>query len=71
MYRIDEIYKARKINLKMKIRVHAQETHTVCNGTATMCHPDIADDMIMVIREASDKAIQHLELLKANYNDKQ
>jgi hypothetical protein len=69
MYRINEVYKARKINLKMKIRVHAQETHTVCNGTDTKCHPDIADDMIRVIREESDKAIKHLELLKANYNE--
>lgn len=67
MYRIDEIYKARKINLKMKIRVHAQETHTVCNGTDTKCHPDIADDMIRVIREESEEAIQHLETLKKNW----
>ena len=41
----------------------------VLTMTATMCKPDIADDMIRVIREESDKAIQHLETLKSNYNE--
>jgi hypothetical protein len=69
MYRINEVYKAVKINLKMKIRVHAQETYDVCKGKTEKLHPDIADDMIRVIREESDKAIKHLETLKSNWNE--
>lgn len=69
MYRINKYHKAVVIAENLNAKVKEIEIHKICNGTATMCHPDIANDMIRVIREESDKAIQHLELLKAKYNE--
>jgi hypothetical protein len=53
----------------MAIRVHPQEIYDICKGKTKKVRPDIADDMIRVIREESDKAIQHLETLKKNWNE--
>jgi hypothetical protein len=69
MYRINDLFKAIKINLKMAIRIHPQEVYDICKGKTKKVRPDIADDMIRVIREESDKAIQHLETLKSNWNE--
>jgi hypothetical protein len=69
MYRINDLFKAIKINLKMAIRVHPQEVYDICKGKTKQIPPPLADDMIRVIREESDKAIQHLETLKNNWND--
>lgn len=69
MYRINQYFKAVVIAENLNAKVKEIEIHKICNGTATMCKPDIADDMIRVIREESDKAIKHLETLKANYNE--
>jgi hypothetical protein len=69
MYRINQYFKAVVIAENLNAKVKEIEIHKICNGTATMCKPDIADDMIRVIREESDKAIKHLELLKAQYNE--
>lgn len=69
MYRINDLFKAIKIWAKMTIKVHPQEIYDICKGKTNKVHPDIADDMIRVIREESDKAIQHLETLKNNWNE--
>jgi len=69
MYRINDLFKAIKINLKMAIRVHPQYVYDICKGKTKQIPPPLADDMIRVIREESDKAIKHLETLKSNWNE--
>ena len=69
MYRINDLFKAIKIWAKMIIKVHPQEIYDICKGKTKKVRPDIADDMIRVIREESEAAIQHLETLKKNWNE--
>ena len=69
MYRINKYHKAVVIAENLNAKVKEVEIHKICNGTATKCHPEIADDMIRVIREESDNAIKHLETLKNNWNE--
>jgi hypothetical protein len=67
--RINDLFKAIKIWAKMIIKVHPQEIYDICKGKTKKVRPDIADDMIRVIREESEAAIQHLETLKKNWNE--
>jgi hypothetical protein len=53
----------------MVLKVHPQYVYDICKGKTKQIPPPLADDMIRVIREESDKAIQHLETLKAQYNE--
>jgi hypothetical protein len=69
MYRINDIFKAIKLWDKMVLKVHPQYVYDICKGKTKQISPLLADDMIRVIKEESDKAIQHLETLKSQYNE--
>jgi hypothetical protein len=69
MYRINDIFKAIKLWDKMLLKVHPQYVYDICKGKTKQIPPPLADDMIRVIREESDKAIKHLETLKSNWNE--
>jgi DNA polymerase I-like protein with 3'-5' exonuclease and polymerase domains len=69
MYRINDIFKAIKLWDKMLLKVHPQYVYDICKGKTKKIRPDIADDMIRVIREESALSIQHLETLKENWNE--
>jgi hypothetical protein len=69
MYRINDLFKAIKLWDKMVLKVHPQYVYDICKGKTKQIPPPLADDMIRVIREESEAAIQHLETLKAQYNE--
>ena len=69
MYRINDLFKAIKIWDKMLLKVHPQYVYDICKGKTKQIPLPLADDMIRVIKEESDKAIQHLETLKKNWNE--
>jgi hypothetical protein len=67
--RINKYFKAVVIAENLEAKVKEIEIHKICNGTATMCNPELADEMIRLIRRECAYAIAHLETLKKNWNE--